>query len=244
MSGESILLKRGERGMIIGQTGSGKTVGALVHMQATNLYPVIILDTKGEPAFNDIADEGDEETPAEESIIYEEGEKFISQWHHRRQPEYSIVRPTPAEMADSDQMDSILTRIYDTNKKCLIYIDECYQWHVNGRAGNGLIGLLTRGRSKGMSVLMSTQRPTWVSRFCFTEAQKFYIYKLSDKRDHKVIAEYIPDFMEKPIAQKHYFHYYDNSEDEKGIRYFKPVPYEKKARRTENNQSKRGGKWL
>lgn len=241
---ESILLKRGERGLIIGQTGSGKTVGALVHMQATNLYPVIILDTKGEPAFNDIADDGDEETPPEETIIYDDAEKFINQWHKKRQPEYSIVRPTPQEMGDSANLDSILQRIYDTNKRCLIYIDEAYQWHVNGRAGAGLIGLLTRGRSKGMSVLLSTQRPAWISRFCFTEAQKFYIYKLSDKRDHKIISEYIPDFMDKPIAQKHFFHYYDNSQDEKGIRYFKPVPYTPKVKTAKNGQSTRGGKWL
>lgn len=241
---DNILLKKGERGMIIGQTGSGKTIGALVHMQATDLYPVIILDTKGEPAFNDIADDGDEETPPEETIIYNDGESFVKQWFKKRQPEYSIVRPTPAEMSDAEQLDSILTRIYDTNKKCLVYIDEAYQWHVNGRAGNGLIGLLTRGRSKGMSVLMSTQRPMWVSRFCFTEAQKFYIYRLSDKRDHKSIAEYIPDFAEKKVAQKHYFHYYDNSQDEKGIRYFSPVPYTPKVKRAENGKSTRGGNWL
>lgn len=72
---------------------------------------------------------------------------------------------------------------------------------MQGRAGSGLIALLTRGRSKGISVLMSTQRPAWLSRFCFTEAQKYYIYRLTDRRDSKVLGEYIRVFSKK-VLQK------------------------------------------
>ena len=217
----SILLKSGERGIIIGQTGSGKTVGAITHLRNSNLYPVIILDTKGEPAFDSIALED------EEAVIFDSAEEFLKTWHKRNQPEYSIVRPTIEEMADPLELDAVLLRIYNMAKKCLIYIDEAYQWHVQGRAGSGLIALLTRGRSKGISVLMSTQRPAWLSRFCFTEAQKYYIYRLTDRRDSKVLGEYIPGFFEKSVAKKHHWYYYDNSRDEDGIVYYNPVPFEK-----------------
>ena len=229
----SLLLEKGERGIIIGQTGSGKTVGAISHLQNSSLYPVIIFDTKGEPAFDDIA------LDDEESVIFDSAKDFIDQWHRRKQPEYSIVRPTPEEMGDPLKLDNVLMQIYNTGKKCLIYIDECYQWHINGRAGNGLIGLLTRGRSKGMSVLMSTQRPAWISRFCFTEAQKFYIYKLTDKRDFKILGEYIPEIEGKKIGHKYHWLYYNYSDDQ-GIRYFKPVPMI--VKQTTGNNTK--GRWI
>lgn len=232
----SILLKPGERGIIIGQTGSGKTVGGIVHLQNTNLYPVLILDTKGEPAFDTIAQDD------EETVIYDDAESFIKQWHRRHQPEYSVIRPSVAEMTDPLELDSVLQQIYNAGKKCLIYIDEAYQWHVQGRAGAGLIGLLTRGRSKKMSVLMSTQRPAWLSRFCFTESQKFYIYRLTDKRDHKILSEYIPGFLTTSVAKKHHFLYYDNSKDEEGIKYYKPVPFSQPARAQQID--KHHGKWI
>ena len=107
----SLLLEKGERGIIIGQTGSGKTVGAISHLQNSSLYPVIIFDTKGEPAFDDIA------LDDEESVIYDSAKDFIDQWHRRKQPEYSIVRPTPEEMGDPLKLDNVLMQIYNTGKK-------------------------------------------------------------------------------------------------------------------------------
>jgi len=213
----SILLERGQRGIIIGQTGSGKTVGAIVQLQSTHLFPVIIFDTKGEPAFDSIA------LDDEESIVYDSAADFLKNWPKKSQPDYIIVRPDMHELSDIEALDGVLQAIMHIGKKCLIYIDEAYQFHIQGRAGAGLVGLLTRGRSKGMSVLMSTQRPAWLSRFCFTEAQKFYIYRLTDERDHKIISAYIPGFLQKSVAKKHHFYYYDNSQDESGIKYFKPV---------------------
>lgn len=215
----SILLERGQRGIIVGQTGSGKTMGAIWQLQQSPLSPVIILDTKGEPAFNNIARD------EERLEVYHGGEKFLNAWKKREQPEYIIVRPDPEEIAEPLLMDAILSGIYYAGKPALIYIDEAYQWHINGRAGAGLVGLLTRGRSKGMTTLISTQRPAWISRFCFSEAQKFYVYRLADRRDMKTLAEYIPDFSEKDIAKKFFFYYYD-IDMERCIMY-KPVPMPK-----------------
>lgn len=213
-----ILLKKGERGIIIGQTGSGKTRGAIWLIQQLPLSPVYIMDTKGEPAFDDIVREG------EDIVIYNDGESFVKALKNKVQPVYSIVRPTADEMADPFEMDSILTAIYLANKSCVIYIDEAYQWHVNGRCGSGLIGLLTRGRSKGMTTILSTQRPAWISRFCFSESQRFYVYRLSDSRDMKNLGEFIPGFSGKGVAAKFHWWYYNNSEMIEEPTYFLPVP--------------------
>ena len=199
----SILLERGQRGIIIGQTGSGKTVGAIWHMQHVPVTPIVIMDTKGEPAFDKIGID-------EETQVYESLADFEREWFKkRRQPVYSIVRPDMSEIAEPAGMDETLFRMVQGGRGHFLYIDEAYQWHVAGRAGAGLTGILTRGRSKGITTLLSTQRPAWLSRFCFTEAQKMYIYRLNDKRDAKTIGEYVPDFAEKPIAKRYEWYYYD-----------------------------------
>ncbi len=214
-----IIPNKGERAVIVGQTGSGKTRAAVWLMQQIELAPVYILDTKGEPAFNAIA-QGDETL-----TIYNNGSAFVKSLDAKQQPTYSIVRPTPDEMSEPLEMDAILMSIYNRNKACVIYIDEAYQWHVNGRCGAGLIALLTRGRSKGMTTLLSTQRPAWISRFCFSEAQKFYVFRLSDNRDLKTIAEFIPTFSDNKVVTPYHWWYYDASQEEPF--YFSPVPIDK-----------------
>ena len=211
----TILLEKGQRGIIIGQTGSGKTVGAIWHMQHVPVTPIVVMDTKGEPAFDKIGID-------EETQVYESLSDFEKEWFKkRRQPIYSIVRPDMSEIAEPAAMDETLFRMVQAGRGHFLYIDEAYQWHVAGRAGPGLTGILTRGRSKGITTLLSTQRPAWLSRFCFTEAQKMYIYRLNDKRDAKTIGEYVPDFADKPIAKRYEWYYYDVLDGE--LKKFLPV---------------------
>lgn len=214
----SILLERGQRGVLIGQTGSGKTWGGIFQLQRSPAPLVIVLDTKGEPAFNTLP------LPGESHGFYNSGDDFLSELKSKNLPNYMIMRPEPAEMADPLELDNLLQSIYARGKDCLVYVDEAYQWHVNGRAGAGLTGLLTRGRSKGISVLLATQRPAWISRFCFTEAQKFYIYRVTDRRDIKTIGEHIPAFNIKDLAPKYNFWYYDSAADMESAVLYAPVP--------------------
>jgi hypothetical protein len=214
----SILLGKGQRGVLIGRTGSGKTWGGIFQLQHSPQPVVIVLDTKGEPAFNTLPREN------ETHEFYNSGDAFLKAYRSSDLPNYMIVRPSPDEIADPLEMDGILAGIYTRNRECLTYIDEAYQWHVNGRAGAGLVGLLTRGRSKGMSTLISTQRPAWVSRFVFSEAEKYYIYRLLDKRDKKTISEYIPISIDDELP-KYHFWYYDNlDDDQRECLLYRPVP--------------------
>lgn len=230
----SILLEPGQRGVMIGQTGSGKTVGAIYQLQHAPFDCVIVLDTKGEPAFNALA--VDDET----QVIYESGAAFLRALKSKDWPNFMIVRPTPDEMIDLEFLDSLLLAIYHARRPCLVYVDEAYQWHVHGQAGAGLTGLLTRGRSLGISTLLSTQRPAWVSRFCFSESQKFYVYKLGDGRDVKTLAEHIPEFMRYYKRKKFAFWYYDNASDMEFAQFFNPVPLPIKPRGRDSS----GRKWL
>lgn len=229
----SILLERGQRGIMIGQTGSGKTIGAIYQLQNAPFDNVIVLDTKGEPSFNTIA-------RYDETIDFYNSVKAFHSALKSPLPNYAIVRPSPDDMTDLEYMDGLLLSIYNARKPCLVYVDEAYQWHISGRAGAGLIGLLTRGRSLGISTMLSTQRPMWISRFCFSESQKFYIYKLSDARDVKVIAEHIPAFNTYYAAKKYHFWYYDNAQDMETAQFYQPVPMPPRPVMTDES----GRKWL
>jgi hypothetical protein len=137
------------------------------------------------------------------------------------QADYIIVRPTIVESQDFDALSDYATLVYNQFGKCFIYFDELYNWHNQNRPTNGMIGLYTRGRSKGKTVLGATQRPSWISRFCLTECQKFYIHDLIDKKDKQRLADIIPDYMESKPLKKYHFHFYETGEP--GVITFSPV---------------------
>lgn len=51
--------------------------------------------------------------------------------------------------------------------------------------------ILTQGRSKHIPVYCLTQRPTWISRFVFSEADFFSVLQLNDADDAKTVQRYI-----------------------------------------------------
>lgn len=216
----SILLDKGQRGLLVGQTGSGKTQNALWQLRHTPIWPVIIFDTKIEPEFLTLAD-GDEKLQLIDGF-----EEYTQHSKLRRseRPDFAVVRPSIDEMGDVDAMDGYVRLAYEKFGPGLFYFDEVYNWHNRGAAGNGLIGLLTRGRSKGKTVLMATQRPSWISRFCVTESQKFYLHWLADSRDKKTLAEVVPNFDKLPDVPKHHFYHYSTTDHETAPRLYLPVP--------------------
>ena len=76
------------------------------------------------------------------------------------------------------------------------YIDEVYSFHhVTGIVGGrGLPSLLTRGRSRGQTCLIATQRPSLISRFIYSEAQKFYVMFLAHEDDRKTVRKFVPGY--------------------------------------------------
>jgi hypothetical protein len=78
--------------------------------------------------------------------------------------------------------------------------------------------------------LQSTQRPSWICRFCFTESQKFYIHGLIDERDRKTLDSMIPSFSRYPIPPKFHFYHFEVGEHTEPQLY-KPVPFEKLDRK-------------
>lgn len=211
---KNIVPKHGERALIIGQTGSGKT--AFARFLLTRMPGSIIYDTKHEPKFNRLSKKV-VKTVAEAMEAFREDDKL----------EYVIVRPPVAVSFEPKLLDEMLMEHYETARNVTAYLDEVYQFHLGGKAGSGLLALLTRGRSRGITTVMSTQRPMWLSRFCLTEAQRFYIFNLVDKRDWKTISEIVPGSEKLAKLPRYHFYYYDYDLDRPVL--YAPVPFDREG---------------
>ena len=200
----------GERALIVGQTGSGKTAFATWLLIRIPTAPVIIYDTKEEAKFPKLPN----------SVVVHTLEQLKGEYENP-EVDYIVFRPPVEMLAKPDELDDLLFYHYTHFRNSVAYIDEMYSFHNHGRAGKGLVALYTRGRSRGITTIGSTQRPVMVSRFAITEAQKIYAFRLGDKADRKRLGDVIPNFADLPLPPKHGFYFYESGEDAPEL--FKPI---------------------
>lgn len=198
-------LSEGERCVLVGQTGSGKTQHAISLIRNAPIFPVIIFDTKIEPEFEKIC-----EYETDTFTLCESASELLrlSKLRPEKIPDFILVRPGIYELQDFSVLDKYCEIAFNSFGECTVYFDELYNWHNNGRPLTHFIALLTRGRSRGKTVIQSTQRPSWVSRFCFTESQVYYIHRLVDARDVKVLASCIPGLESGTPRDQYGFFFY------------------------------------
>lgn len=126
-----------------------------------------------------------------------------------------IVRPTPEK--DEEAVESYLWKIW-AKEKTGIFIDEGYMIPDKSAAFQAL---LTQGRSKRIPIVTLTQRPAWLTRFAFSEAEYIQLYALTDERDQKTVKQFMPLPIQRKIPQYHSW-WYDNGRDYSAV--LKPVP--------------------
>lgn len=203
---------KGERALSIGQTGSGKTTFNRWLLERLPETPVVIYDTKHDGKFDEL-----EKTRVVESI--EGAEEAMADL----ECDYVIFRPPPVITSNPVSLDKLLQYHEENWRGIDAYIDEVYHFHRGAYAGPGLNGLYTRGRSRGITTIASSQRPSSVSKFLFSETQIFYVFALYLDDDLKRIAGFIPGFDKLPRAPKHKFYVYrQGQEDEPKL--MGPVP--------------------
>lgn len=217
----SILLDVGNRGLLVGKTGSGKSQNAMFHLRHTDIWPKIIFDTKIEDFFFSVPEEHEDMEVANSMDEL----RAIAKRPAKHQPDYVLVRPSADEVQAFEPMDAYSQFVYNNFGKCFIYYDELTNWHRGNLPGAGLINILTRGRSRGKTTLMASQRPAWISRSCLTEADKFYIHRLQDMRDVKTLADVVPEIERTKPQPKYHFYHYDTGADMETPVLYKPVPY-------------------
>ena len=206
----SFIPEAGERALIVGQTGSGKTAFATWLLERIPTSPIVIYDTKEEEKFPALPNSRlvHNQTDCDEAI-------------NDLTVDYVIFRPPVDQQGNPEILDGYLWHHYQHYKGIVAYIDEGGTFHRNTRAFKGLIALMARGRSRGITTILSTQRPVGISRSIISEAQKVYAFKLGDRRDRKVLSEVVPNFDHLPLPPKHGFYFFESGQDAAAL--FEPI---------------------
>src|SRR6185437_4573175 len=123
--------------------------------------PIVIYDTKIEPKYEKL--EASRVVETFNDLIKACADKSI---------DYVIYRPAASLLSDVKAMDSLLGYHYENFKRTAVCIDELTQFTRNSYPGPGLTSLLTRGRSRGITTIMCTQRPSGIPLFCISESEK------------------------------------------------------------------------
>jgi hypothetical protein len=165
---------------ICGATGSGKTrFGVWLFGMCSDFKkrPYIIFDFKGDDLIAQI-------DRAEE----------IDLKANPKHPGLYIVRPQPDMEAG---VDDFLWRVWQRGNTGLFF-DEGYMISPRSRPYNAI---LTQGRSLKIPTMTLTQRPVMCSRFVFSEAGFFAVFRMNDQRDYDTLRGFTP--------QNDVFNYYN-----------------------------------
>jgi hypothetical protein len=194
------------RTTVIGRTGTGKTLFGywLLANAPFDTQPYIIVDFKHDRLIG-------QSDRIREIGLHEKLPK---------EPGVYVVRPHPVE--DESEMENWLWKVWQ-HENIGLWIDEGYSLPTNSRAFQGI---LVQGRSKRIPVITLTQRPKWLSRFVFSEADFYAYFTLNDEDDVKRVQQMIGRKSIDLSSDTPRFHsrWYDVSENK--VFLMKPVPKE------------------
>jgi hypothetical protein len=203
---------RGERVIVAGRTGSGKsTLGDWLLRRSVGHW--VILNPKWTKSYSKLP--GSITVKVKKPDDWEKIVRAIMEWR------YVIVEPHGAA-TDPAALDALVEWLHDNYRDIGLCVDELYSVHINGRAGAGLIGWLTRGRELTQSFLGLTQRPAWVSQFLFSEADYIAGMALNLKKDRARMVEMTGQQEFDAPLPPHYWLWYDVADNL--LRSFAPVP--------------------
>jgi hypothetical protein len=200
----------GKRAILSGRTGSGKsTLGAWLLSRSPQHW--IIFNPKHTAAYRNLDD----------AIVFKkfDAKAILSRIKRHK---FVVLNFKGAE-ASPEFMDAVLEWLHDNVKNVGVCCDELYTMHGSaGHAGDGLIAWLTRGRELRQSFLGLTQRPAWISRFLFSEADFIGAMDLvlADDRKRMMSETGSPHFMKR--LHGHRWLWYTVADDD--IALYAPVP--------------------
>ncbi len=197
-------IEPGERMSIAGRTGSGKTTLASWMVRRSPGF-WIVLNQKGDAALSRLGPNLSMDTW---ELALEKGNKF------------AVIQPEPDKTID--EIDGWIYDLSENWENIGLFVDELYYLTSNSRAGPGLTGWLTRGRSRRQSFIGLTQRPVWVSKFVFSESDYLVEMSLALKDDRKRLYEMsgMPQMLEK-LPPRYWRCYAQGADD---LVTFGPVP--------------------
>lgn len=184
---------------VIGRTGSGKTVvGMWILSEAPfDHMPYIIIDFKGDDLLNSVG--------AQPITVFADPPKISGLY---------IVHLKPDQL---DELDQFLWKVHQ-NGSTGIFLDEGF---VVAKL-KSLDAIYMQGRSKHIPIFTLTQRPSWISRYAFSEASHFAVGHLNDVRDQEKVTNFFRDY-DEDRPDKFHFQWYDVNNNRNFI--LLPVPH-------------------
>lgn len=180
-----------QRVTVMGRTGSGKTqFGAWLLSQAPfTEQPYVMIDYKRDHLLNSI------------TRVREIGFGSIP-----KQPGLYVIHPVPDD--DDDNIDAFMRRVWN-HENVGMFFDETALIPDRGP----FRAILTQGRSKHIPAIMLCQRPAFVSKYCFTDAEYYALFHMQHQDDHKRIRGFIPDIDLSDRLPDWHSRWYDVNQD-------------------------------
>ena len=179
-----------KRTAVVGRTGTGKSVFGFWVLSESDFetQPWVIIDYKYEELINSV------------DRIKEIGLNQVP-----KHPGLYKVHPHPEAEED---VDRFLWKIWKA-ENIGVLVDEAYMLPDKG----GFRAVLTQGRSKHIPVITLSQRPVWISRFVFTQADYHAIFHLNDDKDVLTVQSFIPKGTLKDRLPDYHSRWYDVGQD-------------------------------
>lgn len=190
-------VRQGEHILITGRTGSGKSAMARALLARRRF--LIFFRSKGD----DIRWRMDRKTTTLRSSLSAMEDGRVERLEVAPPPG-DIRSPEAAEMAEV--FYQVMDRAEHRHKGgWTIYVDEAKVFAELGLMGN-LEHLATQGRSKRISLVVGSQRPTWISRYLLSEPSH-HISFWHDGRDRKTLRECVSESHYEALGrvQRHQF---------------------------------------
>lgn len=227
-----------ERSLLVGKTRFGKSTLALVSLnELLDVYPtmeLLVVDTK--PHFKashqlnglkaDILyrnwQKGDYfpnsvVLPANDNTVSLDYAFDIARTISGKRRGAAIILQTDKK-SDYPQIGKRLEEQYrrsNKRRKVYIYIDEAYSLlKFNRTVAEQVTMCVTAGGERGVGIMLSSQRPRWISVETLSECTRFYVFRLDNFQDKKNVRENgLPPRFRFP-TKRFVFRYYNTLTDE------------------------------
>jgi hypothetical protein len=172
----AIKMQRDDRAVMIGKTGCGKTTLARFLIE-------------------------DDEKPF--SVTWNpKGSEGIFKWKHKhvsslvklydaadREERRIVYTPHPYLAENAANQEELFYWIYE-NLNRRFYIDEATSIKFGGvKIPEGLTALINRGRERGVSTMVATQRPSRIPMNVLSESEHYYVFRLLLPQDRQRVED-------------------------------------------------------